>query len=434
MRRRAAIAARAAGALAVALLLLATVVAMLNRLDEADVGATATVAPSAPNPELVARGAYLARAGNCAHCHTARGGVPYAGGRPIETPFGTVYSPNLTSDAETGLGAWTSAHFWRALHNGRSADGRLLYPAFPYPNYTRVTRDDADALHAYLRSLPPVRQPNRPHALRWPYGTQAALAIWRALWFRPGVQRADAALSAEWNRGAYLVEGLAHCNACHAPRNAFGASTPPGDLSGGLIPVQHWFAPSLRDQAQAGVANWSVERIVALLRTGTSGTATTLGPMADVVLHGTQHLAEADLRAIAVYLRALAPPRAEAREPPPLPAPAVRERGIRLYERHCARCHGEQGEGVPGIYAPLAGNRAVTLDPAANAVQVVLQGGFAPATAGHPRPFGMPPFGGELSDADVAAVLSVVRSSWGNAAAPVDAFDVLRWRAPRERR
>ncbi len=430
MTRRTTLALRLAGALVAALLLLALAVAALNRLDEDDIDASSAAAPpGAPAPDLVARGAYLALAGHCAGCHTARGGAPYAGGRPIETPFGTLYAPNLTPDVETGLGAWTPAQFWRALHNGRSADGRLLYPAFPYPNYTRVTRADADALHAWLRSLPPVRQPDRPHALRWPYGTQAALAVWRALWFRPGVQRDDAARSPEWNRGAYLVEGLGHCNACHAPRNAFGASTAPNDLSGGLMPVQPWLAPSLRDPAAAGVQAWRAERVVELLKTGTADGATMLGPMAEVVFGSTQHLADADLRAITVYLQAVPPPPPEPREPPPRPAPAVAARGADLYERHCARCHGEHGEGAAGIYVPLAGNRAVTLDPPANAVQAVLRGGFAPATTGHPRPFGMPPFAGELNDADVAAVLSHVRSSWGNAAAPVSEFDVLSWRA-----
>ena len=396
---------------------------------DGDRGPTTPAAAPPASPELVARGAYLARAGNCAACHTARGGAAYAGGRAIETPFGAVYASNLTPDVETGIGAWTPAQFRRALHEGRSRDGRLLYPAFPYLNYTRMTGDDTDAIHAYLRSLPPVRQPNRPHELRWPYREQWALALWRAIWFRPGRWQADTTRSAEWNRGAYLVESLGHCNACHAPRNRLGAAASPLDLSGGLIPVRNWYAPSLHSDAEAGVAAWSVERIVALLKTGASDGATVLGPMAEVVARSTQHLADADLRAIAVFLQALppAPPRRREAVPPAAPAP----RGARLYEQHCARCHGAQGEGVPGLYAALAGNRAVTLDPPANAVQVVLAGGFAPATAGRPRPFGMPPFGAALSDTDIAAVLSHVRTSWGNAAAPVGEFEVHRLRARR---
>ncbi len=421
-RRVAALGALLAGAALLALML------PRGGIDDADDDAPSAASAPAP-PELVARGAYLARAGNCAACHTTRGGAAYAGGRAIETPFGAVYASNLTPDVATGIGAWTAAQFRRALHEGRSRDGRLLYPAFPYPNYTRVTSEDADAIHAFLRSLPPVRQVNRSHELRWPYREQWALAVWRTIWFRPGRWQPDAARSADWNRGAYLVEGLGHCNACHTPRNLFGAAAGPLDLSGGLIPVRNWYAPSLNSDAEAGVTAWSVERIEALLKTGATDGATTLGPMAEVVARSTQHLADADLRAIAVFLQALPPVPARRNEAtaPAAPVPG----GAKLYEQHCARCHGDQGEGVPGLYGALAGNRGVTLDPPANTVQIVLAGGFAPATAGRPRPFGMPPFAAELSDADIAAVLSHVRTSWGNAAAPVGEFEVHRLRARR---
>src|SRR3569623_2814181 len=178
--------------------------------------------PVAQAAGAVARGAYLARVGNCIACHTERGGTPFAGGRAVETPCGTVHSSNLTPDAATGIGAWSSSDFWRALHNGRSRDGRLLAPAFPYPNYTRVTREDSDAIFAYLRSLPAVQRANTPHNLRWPYSTQAALAVWRALYFTPGSYQADKSHPPEWNRGAYLVMGLGHCSACHTARNALG--------------------------------------------------------------------------------------------------------------------------------------------------------------------------------------------------------------------
>ncbi|HEY1226756.1 MAG TPA: cytochrome c, partial [Ramlibacter sp.] len=187
------------------------------------------------------RGAYLVRVGNCMACHTDRGGAAWAGGRAIETPFGTVYATNLTPDPKHGLGQWTAADFWRALHHGRSRDGRLLYPAFPYPNYTEVTREDADAMFAYLRTVPAVPRANTPHRLRWPYSTQAALAVWRTLYFRAGVYEPEGTQSAEWNRGAYLVRGLGHCAACHSARNALGASSDMMDLSGGLIPMQNWY-------------------------------------------------------------------------------------------------------------------------------------------------------------------------------------------------
>lgn len=389
-------------------------------------------AAGAPDAQKVARGAYLARAGNCMACHTERGGVPYAGGRAIETPFGIVYAGNLTPDLETGLGRWSASHFRRALHNGRSRDGRLLYPAFPYTHYTRTTREDADALFEYLRSLPPVRQPNRPHQLRWPYSTQAALAVWRALYFRPGRQEDEPQRTAEWNRGAYLVQGLGHCTACHTARNVLGGSDDRVGLSGGLIPMQNWYAPSLASRNEAGVHDWPMTEVVELLRTGTSPRATVLGPMAEVVLHSTQHLEPTDLRAMAVFLKAVPPaPGNEDADPRETPRAfsQVLERGGRVYGDHCVQCHGRKGEGVPGAYPPLAGNRAVQLAVTANLVQVVLHGGFPPATQGNPRPFGMPPYAVVLNDADVAAVLSYIRSSWGNKAAPVSELAVSQQRS-----
>ena len=414
----------------------------LNFLDEAPlVEAMADATP--PPAEFVARGAYLARAGNCQGCHTALGGAAYAGGRGVPTPFGTVYAPNLTPDAATGIGAWSAGAFWRAMHHGRSRDGRLLYPAFPYPNTTRVTREDSDALHAFLRSLPAVSQTNKPHELRFPFDQQAALAVWRALYFRPATHRPDAARSAEWNRGAYLVEGLGHCNACHASRNVLGASVSTLDLAGGLIPVQNWYAPSLTSPAEAGVAAWETQHVVDLLKTGTASPQGALvsvaGPMTEVVLGSTQHLSDADLRAMASYLKALPPSAADERlassvetataadvTPAPVDGP-----GAKLYARHCAACHGDEGEGVADIYPALAGNRAVTLRTPANLVHVVLEGGFAPATAGNPRPFGMPPFATELSDEPLAQVLTHIRGSWGNRAAAVSALEVGRYRGSR---
>lgn len=388
----------------------------------------AATASAPASPVLIARGAYLARAGNCQGCHTVRGGADYAGGRGIATPFGTVHAPNLTPDPEHGLGRWTDAEFWRALHHGRSRDGRLLYPAFPYPNYTRIVRADADALHAYLRSLPAVAQPNRPHELAFPFDRQAALAVWRALYFRPATPEPAGARSAELARGAYLVEGLGHCNACHASRNALGATAGPLDLAGGLIPVQNWYAPSLTSAREAGVADWPDDEVVRLLKTGIGERGAVTGPMSEVVLGSTQHLSDADLRAMTSYLKALPPTDAAAR-------PSVADRdtvlagaGAALYGRHCVDCHGRRGEGVAGAWPALAGNRAVTMRSAANLVHIVLEGGFAPATAGNPRPYGMPPFATTLSDEEVAQLLSFVRGSWGNRAAAVSTLEVTRLR------
>ena len=401
----------------------------LNLRDEVDVKTTAAYAPS---DSLLARGAYLARAGNCMGCHTARGGQPYAGGLGIATPFGTVFTSNLTPDANTGIGSWSPAHFWRALHNGRSKSGRLLYPAFPYTSYTQVTREDSDAIFTYLRSLPAVNQPNQPHALRFPFNLQPALALWRALYFKPGVYRPDASRDAEWNRGAYLVGGLGHCSACHSPRDALGGIRQTLALAGGLIPMQNWYAPSLTSPHEAGVADWAPERIVALLRDGVAPGASVSGPMAEVVLGSTQHLSQADLQAMAHYLKTLADP--SPRPPPASGAPPAAaafnsERAAKLYEQHCAQCHGEQGQGVANAYPALAGNRAVTMASSENLVQMVLGGGFAPATAGNPRPFGMPPFVLVLSDRDVADVISHIRTAWGNQASALTPQEVGRIRA-----
>lgn len=396
------------------------------------VAVTATTPSS--DSVTIERGRYLATLGNCQVCHTARGGVPYAGGRGIATPFGTVFSSNLTP-SPAGLGAWSADDFWRALHHGQSRDGHWLYPAFPYNNTTHIARADSDALYAYLRSLPPDATPAPAHQLDWPYSTQAALKVWRTLYFEEGTA-ATAADSRDPNvqRGAYLVRGLGHCSACHAPRNALGASSNMLDLAGGLIPVQNWYAPSLTNPAEAGVQNWALDDIVALFQSGRAGSAQVTGPMADVVQHSTQHWSPADLRAMALYLKQLprsGGPRQDAPAAAGVRANAV---GAKLFEKHCAECHGVAGQGIRGTdgrfaYPPLAGNRTVTLASPANLVQSVLNGGFAPATPGHPRPFGMPPFVLTLSDSEVAAILTYLRSQWGHQAAPVTALEVEQLRA-----
>lgn len=408
-------------------------------LAEEDAAAPAR-APAATHGDVrdagdeVARGAYLAAAGNCAGCHAAPDGTPFAGGRGVATPFGTVYAPNLTPDDETGLGRWRSDDFWRAMHEGRSQDGRALYPAFPYPQYTHIDRKDADAIFAFLRSLAPVRRANRPHALRFPFDQPLVLETWRWLFFRPAAFVPEPTRSAEWNRGAYLVSGLGHCASCHARRNVFGATKDPWRFDGETMPALGWYAPSLHAPGQAGVQHWPIERIVALLRDGVAPGAGVAGPMAEVVYSGTQHLSEADLRAVATYLKALpAEPAAggqgeRRRDDAAAGADRRFKAGARLYRSHCADCHGRDGEGVPRAYPPLAGNRAVTLDPPVNLVRVVAHGGFAPVTAGNPRPFGMPPFTQALDDAQLAAVLSYVRNAWGNRAAPLSSADVGRYR------
>ena len=397
---------------------------------EATTPASASAKPG-PTSTLIAQGAYLARAGNCMACHTVPGGTPYAGGRGIETPFGTVFSSNLTPEANSGLGKWDSNDFWQALHHGRSRDGRLLNPAFPYTSFTLITRTDSDALWAYLQSLPPSGQPNTAHALRWPFGTQAALTVWRTLYFSPDVFQPEASQSAQWNRGAYLVRGLGHCGACHTPRNALGASKNGFDLGGGVMPMQSWYAPSLRSPLEAGVTDaQSQQHLALLLKTGLSPSATAAGPMAEVVRSSTQHLSDDDLRAMALFLKSLespAPGGTANTQPAQAPGSAP-NKGAQLYETYCVQCHGAQGEGVGGAYPALARNRAVTMTDTTNLVHSVLFGGYAPATLGNARPFGMPPFILKMSNNDTASVLTYIRSAWGNHSPPVTELEVTRAR------
>ena len=382
----------------------------------------------ADQASLIERGRYLARIGNCAFCHTRRGGAAFAGGRAIDTPFGAVYSSNITPDAQYGLGGWTADDFWRALHHGVSRSGRLLYPAFPYTSYTLVSRADADALFAWLQSLPASATANTPHALRWPYNTELALRVWRALYFQPATplpnSLAPATEEAAAARGEYLVNGLGHCLECHSARNLLGGRKASGK-GGAVLPGSAWFAPSLFDTAEASVAHWTQAEAVAFLTSGSNTHAQASGPMAEVVLHSTQYLHDADAQAMAGYLRALPQvPQKPPIQPSEKPASMAVGNGARLYEQHCANCHGLQGQGQPGAYPALAGNRMVLLDNSNNPILSVMQGGFAAATAGNPRPYGMPPFMLRLSDAELAQVLSYVRTSWGNQAAPVLELDI----------
>ncbi len=395
------------------------------------------------------RGAYLAKVGNCAACHTARGGAAFAGGLALHTPFGAVYTSNITPDTSAGIGLWSADAFYRAMHEGISADGRLLTPAFPYPNYTHVTRDDSDALYTYfMQGVQPVAQANRVHDLPFPLNTQFALAAWRVMFFERGsntVATEKVATQAEFTRvnnqndsknlqnverGAYLVRGLGHCSACHAQRNALGATSNDQSLSGALMPLQDWYAPSLMDASQAGVKHWPQADVVALLKTGVAPHASVAGPMAEVVSKSTQYWSDADLQSAAAYLQSLPEIkpvyRGKPSQSPMLP------RGEQLFVQHCASCHGANGQGlqVQGSVAlpALAGNRAVTMHHTANLVRIILAGGYAPSTAGNPRPFGMPPFVHVLNDEDIAAVTSYIRFSWGNIAEPVSAADVVRHR------
>jgi len=379
--------------------------------------AAATTPPAAPSA-IVARGAYLARLGNCAGCHTAPGGTAMAGGRAITTPYGTVYAGNLTPDLQTGIGRWSADDFHRAMHEGRAPDGRRLLPAFPYTSFTHVARADNDALFAWLRSLPPVVQPNRPHALRFPYNTPLAMAAWQWLNFEPAPPLAQPPGEGA-ARGAYLAKGLGHCGECHAPRGRWSA--PGRELLGGAMPGQAWTAPSLHPVQGRPVP---LAETAALLRSGRNAHGTAGGPMAEVVQASTQHWDTADLQALAGYLQMLPP---TAPPPPAQPAdPALMKAGERLYAHHCADCHGADGRGAPSAYPPLAGNPGVTQPGVRNLVAMLRHGGFGAATGDHPRPYGMPP--ADLSVDDTAAVLTYIRQAWGQNASPVSALDVQKAR------
>lgn len=379
-----------------------------------------------PANDPIAHGRQLVALGDCQACHTERGGAAFAGGRGTPTPFGLFYAPNITPDHKTGIGDWTADDFWCALHNGESRDGAPLYPVFPYTNFTKISRADADAMYAYLRSVPAVAKANRAHELKFPYRYRVLLRGWRLLFFRPGVFAADPAQAPQWNRGAYLVQGIAHCSACHEARNALGAIQAKDNPAGGL--VLNWYAPALTAPSEAGVQKWPEHEIVALLGSGQSALGSASGPMAEVVYESLQHADAADLQAMAVYLKSLPqtpPPSAEGfQRRAPVTVKAMRTRGQALYADHCAQCHGDQGEGRVPAAPALAGNRAVLTMSAVDPIRLVLFGGYPPGTAGNPRPFGMPPFAQTFSDDQIADVLTYVRTSWGNDARAVSDVEV----------
>ena len=378
---------------------------------------------AAPNPatRVINRGEYLARAGDCVACHTEPKGKPFAGGRAMPTPFGALYVPNITPDDDTGIGKWTADDFYRMMHTGVSRDGSLLYPAMPFASYTKVTREDSDAIHAYLMSVPPVRQQNRPHELKFPFNNRDLLLGWRTLYFKEGEYTPDNNQSVEWNRGAYLVQGLGHCAMCHTAINALGGSSEAKAFEGGMIPNQNWYAPSLTSNGEAGLGNWNLQEIADLLQVGVSHRGTTYGPMAEVVYNSLQYLSDEDVKAMAVYLKSL--PQKEAEAPPTSQArlvqPAVMETGRKVYEQQCATCHGSEGKGHPPAFPPLAGNQSITMSSPVNAIRMILNGGYAPGTRKNPRPHGMPPFSHILNDEQVAAVVTYIRVAWENTGTPV---------------
>jgi mono/diheme cytochrome c family protein len=384
-----------------------------------------------PSADIVKKGEYLARAGDCVACHTAPEGKLFAGGRAMPTPFGTLYTSNITPDTETGIGKWTADDFYRTMHNGRFPDGGLIYPAMPFASYTKVTRADSDAIFAYLKTITPIRQPNREHELDFPYNNRSLILGWRTLYFSEGEYQPDPKQSAEWNRGAYLVEGLGHCGMCHTPINALGGSSESEAFKGGLIPMQDWYAPSLTSNKEAGLGDWSIEEISDLLQKGISNHGVVYGPMAEVVYDSLQYMTDADVRAMAVYLKSIAQDTpAPARSSLPSEETSLLiSLGKSVYDRQCTSCHGANGEGKPPHYPPLAGNQSIQMESAVNPIRMVLNGGYPPGTFKNPMPHGMPPFSMSLSDDEVAAVVSYIRTAWGNKGTPVSASDANKLRS-----
>lgn len=390
--------------------------------------ALALSATEAQGATLEAQGRYLADLGDCATCHTAADGKPYAGGRPLPTGFGVIYAPNITPDRETGIGGWSQDAFYRALHTGHDDEGNHLYPAFPYLWFTKVTRTDVDAIKDYLDTVSPVHQENRPPALDWWLSWRPMLAGWNLINFSAGEFTADARKSAQWNRGAYLVEGLGHCGECHTPKRILGGPKDAQALTGGYTRggiKEGWYAPSLTGERRAGLGGWSVADIVEYLKTGSNARTASAGPMTEVITKSTSHFTDADLTAVAVYLKDL-PPRAKA-DVAPLERQRL-ERGQALFTDQCAACHMHDGAGLPGVFPALMDSSAIQALEPATVVRVVLEGARVPARAGQRAFIAMPAFGWKLGDEEVADVVTYIRNAWGNLAPQVDAAAVAKAR------
>ena len=374
--------------------------------------------------ETVAHGKALVEAADCGSCHTADPAKPFAGGKRIDTPFGAIYSPNLTPDRETGIGAWRDEDFHRALRYGVRRDGSRYYPAFPYPNFTKMVRDDLLAIRAYLATLTPFSNEAPPPALHWPLNYRVVMRVWNWLFFKPGILVPDQQKSTEWNRGRYLVEGAAHCGACHTPKNLFGADKKNRPLGGGL--VQGWFAPRLDGAERSGLKSWSADDIVEYLQSGRNGHSNADGLMAEVVANSTSKMSDADVRAIAVYLKDFPPGAAEPAVTPPPPTEMTA--GAAVYAHACVSCHETDGSGAPRIYPPLPGNANLQSADPSSALRIILDGAQTLTTPRAPNTGSMPAYAGKFSDQEIADVTNYIRNSWGNAAPPVTASQVAKAR------
>ncbi|ALE90526.1 c-type cytochrome [Pseudomonas versuta] len=400
-------------------------------------GSFSAVAAQEDQQALINQGEYLARAGDCVACHTAKDGKPFAGGLPMETPIGLIYSTNITPD-KSGIGAYSFDDFDKAVRHGIAKNGDTLYPAMPYPSYARVTETDMQALYAYfMKGVKPVAQENKAVDIPWPLSMRWPLAMWR--WtFAPAVADFTPVTGQDpvVSRGAYLVEGLGHCGACHTPRaltmqeKALGAGDSSAFLSGSA-PLEGWIAKNLRGDHKDGLGSWNEEQLVQFLKTGRSDRSAVFGGMSDVIVHSMQYMSEADLTAIARYLKSL--PAVDATDTPHQYDPAVADalwngddskRGAAVYIDNCAACHRTDGHGYTRVFPALAGNPVLLSDDPTSLIHIVLKGGTLPATHTAPSTFTMPAFDWRLSDQEVADVVNFIRTSWGNKGGDVKATDV----------
>ena len=388
--------------------------------------ATCVAQASGQEFSQIERGRYLATAADCVACHTvSNGGKPFAGGRAIETPFGNITAPNITPDAETGIGSWTDAQFDNAVRNGVRPDGSRLYPAMPFTYYTKMSHGDVVALRAYLNTVEPVRHPVVVNTLPFPFNIRASMRVWDALYFSPGEFKLDPQKSAEWNRGAFLVEGPGHCTACHTPKSFLGGDKSGEHLRGSNL--QGWFAPNITNDERVGLGQWSSHDIVAYLKTGHNRFAGATGPMAEEIENSTSKLADKDLAAMATYLKSVP---GSADSPPPLRADdPVIVAGQAIYRDKCSACHQIDGKGVPRLFPSLAEASGVRSRDATTLIRVILRGARSVATAPEPTAPGMPSFSRQLNDEQVAAVASYVRNAWGRPAAAVTSGDVGKLRS-----
>jgi mono/diheme cytochrome c family protein len=355
---------------------------------------------------MIAKGEYLARMGDCVACHSKPGGKPYAGGLYINTPFGSLPTPNLTPDRETGIGDWTDDDFYRAVHLGIRKDGANLYPGLPYQWFTHVTRADVMAIKAYLFSLPPVHAPTPPNKLMFPFSIRTGITGWNALYFKPGPYTPDPTQSPVWNRGAYIVTGLGHCAACHTPKNVAQAPIASEAFAGGN--VDDWYAPNITSNPKEGIGAWSQATIVSYLKKGAaSGKGVAFGPMAQTVHDSLSHMTDSDLNAIAVYLKTL--PAKATYKLAALQSTGATAPGEQVYLSYCASCHQPKGQGIEGAIPPLADNGAVAAKGPENVIRAVDGGLPAQDTYGP-----MPGFATVLTPQQIADVTNYVRTAWGN--------------------